>query len=144
MRTERLRHQFTQFVPSELEPGTLYVSFEYATVIHACCCGCGNKTVTPLSPAGWSLTFDGESISLNPSIGNGSFPCRSHYWITGNRVRWMASLTDEEITDARRRDRVAQAEFDGVAHTAPPEQQGPGRSPRIRRWLRILRRHQPG
>ena len=32
--------------------------------------------------------FDGRTISLNPSIGNWSYPCRSHYWIKGNRVVW--------------------------------------------------------
>jgi len=33
--------------------------------------------VTPLSPTGWSLIFDGETVSLYPSIGNWNFPCRS-------------------------------------------------------------------
>ena len=77
---------FVDYMPNSLEPGVLYISMRYATVIHLCACGCGEKVVTPLSPDGWKLTFDGEGISLSPSIGNWDFPCRSHYWIKNNRV----------------------------------------------------------
>jgi hypothetical protein len=61
--------------------GVLYVSPGYATVTHLCCCGCGAEVVTPLSPTDWKLTFDGVAISLSPSVGNWSLPCRSHYFI---------------------------------------------------------------
>ena len=73
--------EFVTFAPAALAPGVLYVSMEYATVLHACCCGCGNKVVTPLAPERWSLTYDGRHITIVPSIGNWSFPCQSHYWI---------------------------------------------------------------
>src|SRR5688572_12008813 len=85
----KLSHRFVKSVPEQLEEGVLYVSIEYATAIHRCCCGCGNEVVTPLSPKDWKLTFDGESVSLSPSIGNWSFKCRSHYWIARNRIRWV-------------------------------------------------------
>jgi Family of unknown function (DUF6527) len=84
----KLIHKFVKSVPETLEQGVLYVSVEYATAIHKCCCGCGNEVVTPLSPKDWKLTFDGETVSLYPSIGNWNFGCRSHYWITKNRVEW--------------------------------------------------------
>ena len=86
----KLTHVFVKSVPEQLEDGVIYVSIEYATAIHKCCCGCGNQVVTPLSPRDWKLTFDGETISLQPSIGNWNFKCRSHYWITRNRVEWCA------------------------------------------------------
>jgi Family of unknown function (DUF6527) len=38
--------------------------------------------------------FDGRSISLDPSIGNWGFQCRSHYWIKNNRVVWAESEND--------------------------------------------------
>ena len=84
----RLKHRFVEFVPEKLEPGTLYISMEYATASHKCCCGCGRDVVTPISPTDWQLTFDGRTVSLQPSIGNWSYPCRSHYWIKGDRVVW--------------------------------------------------------
>lgn len=77
----RMLTEFVTFAPAALAPGVLYVSMEYATVLHACCCGCGNKVVTPLAPERWSLTYDGRHITIVPSIGNWSFPCQSHYWI---------------------------------------------------------------
>jgi hypothetical protein len=70
MKRMTLTHQFGEYVPSELADGVLYISIPYRTVVHRCLCGCGNKVVTPISPAEWQLTYDGETISLTPSIGN--------------------------------------------------------------------------
>jgi hypothetical protein len=83
-----LVHEFVEYIPDELKEGTIYISTTYGTAVHKCCCGCENKVVTPLSPKDWKLIFDGETISLYPSIGNWNFPCRSHYWIRDGRVVW--------------------------------------------------------
>ena len=72
-----------------MEHGVVYVSMAYATAIHKCACGCGQQAVTPLSPEEWSLTYNGEAISLRPSIGNWGMACKSHYWIRDNRVIWI-------------------------------------------------------
>lgn len=105
MTTDRLQHTFLDSFPDQLAPGTVYVSIRYATVAHLCCCGCGSQTVTPLGPTEWKLTFDGESISLYPSIGNWSFPCRSHYWIRNNTVQWAPRWSDRKISANRNADR---------------------------------------
>ena len=84
-----LAHEFVEFIPDEVTEGTLYVCMGLATVVHKCCCGCGNEVVTPLSPSDWKLIFDGVTITLDPSIGNWAFKCRSHYRIRGSRVRWV-------------------------------------------------------
>jgi hypothetical protein len=68
-----LNHDFVEFIPDELEQGTVYVSIRFATASHLCVCGCGNKVVTPIRPTDWTLTFDGKTISLDPSIGTGVF-----------------------------------------------------------------------
>ena len=81
-----LTHEFVELIPEELKQGTLYVSIHFATASHLCCCGCGNKVVTPIRPTDWKFICDGKTISLEPSIGNWSFPCQSHYWIRNNRV----------------------------------------------------------
>ena len=106
-----VRHEFVDHIPDQLEEGIVYVCIPYATVVHACCSGCGQEVVTPLSPTDWRITFDGETISLDPSIGNWSFSCRSHYWIRNNRVRWARSWSDEEIREGRRRDRLVKDEY---------------------------------
>jgi hypothetical protein len=82
-----LKQEFVEYIPADLMDGTIYVSMTYAVAQHRCCCGCGNKVITPFSATDWKLIFDGESISLDPAIGNWSFHCQSHYWITRNRVR---------------------------------------------------------
>lgn len=85
-----MQHQFVQYIPETLELDTLYVSLEYNIALHKCACGCGVDVVTPLSPAEWALTYDGDSVSLWPSIGNWSFPCKSHYVIKQGQGRWAA------------------------------------------------------
>ncbi|GAB3855833.1 hypothetical protein GCM10029963_51210 [Micromonospora andamanensis] len=105
-RLAAVRHEFVEYIPAHLEDGVIYISIEYATVVHACCCGCGQKVVTPLHPAQWRLTFDGESISLDPSVGSWNLACSSHYWIKRNRVQWARAWSQDEIKAGRRRDRL--------------------------------------
>ena len=108
-----ITHKFVDLIPDELEPEVLYVSLDYATVTHLCFCGCGQEVVTPLSPTDWKLTFDGVSISLSPSIGNWSFPCRSHYWIRSGRILWAENWSDEEIAVGRELDKAKKDDFFG-------------------------------
>jgi len=83
---------FSRLIPDSLSDGVLYISMDYGTVIHLCACGCGEKVITPLSPTDWQLLYDGEGVTLKPSIGNYNFPCRSHYWIRNSRVVWAPTL----------------------------------------------------
>ncbi|MCE5223134.1 hypothetical protein LLG10_02945 [bacterium] len=83
---KELSVQFVEYMPDVISEGVLYVSMKYSVVIHLCVCGCSEKVVTPLSPDGWQLKYDGEAISLYPSIGNWDFPCQSHYWIRRNKI----------------------------------------------------------
>lgn len=100
-----LRPEFVEFIPDGLEPGVLYISRRYATASHLCCCGCEREVVTPLNPAKWRLTEGAGKVSLAPSIGNWSFPCRSHYWIDANRVQWAKAMAPEIIQAVQARDR---------------------------------------
>lgn len=98
MTHSHLRHEFVTSVPNELEHAVLYVSMPYATAIHLCACGCGAEVVTPISPSDWQLQYDGESVTLTPSIGNWRLPCRSHYWIRRNRIIWAGDARLGPIT----------------------------------------------
>lgn len=90
-----LRPAFVDVVPDAhlMEPDVLYVSMAYATAIHKCACGCGREAVTPLAPDEWSLTYNGDTISLSPSIGNWGMECRSHYWVQANDIIWASDET---------------------------------------------------
>lgn len=142
-RMNHIEHRFVEFIPTQLEEGVLYISREYATAVHRCCCGCGSKVVTPLSAAGWRITESTEGLSVRPSIGNWSFPCQSHYWITRNAVEWDAKWGAPRIEAARRLDAAARAEElksampDGVAR--PCTSIWDRISRRVRRALRRVR-----
>src|SRR5687768_4436762 len=106
-RLTSISHQFVRFVPDDLAEGTVYISIEYATAAHRCCCGCGREVITPLSPTDWRMTYDGRSISLDPSVGNWNFSCQSHYWIEANEVRWAPRWSRRQVEVTRGRDREA-------------------------------------
>jgi hypothetical protein len=105
-----MKHEFVDVLPEELKEGVIYVSVNYAIVVHKCACGCGSEVVTPLSSTDWKLTCDGESITLYPSIGNWNFDCKSHYWIRNNKVKWSDKWSESEIELGRVRDREHKTE----------------------------------
>lgn len=115
MRYRTLEHRFVRNVPRELESSVLYISMEYATAVHSCCCGCGERVVTPFTPTDWQITFDGESVTLNPSVGNWNQDCRSHYVIEKNQVIECGRWSDARVEAERRRDKRAKADYYGRA-----------------------------
>lgn len=116
----KIRHEFVEFIPKEREEGVLYVSIPYATAVHNCFCGCRTKVVTPISPVGWQLTYDGEAVTLWPSVGNWAFSCRSHYFIKQDSVVWADDMSEDEIAWGRLRDKAArEAHFDGRPNVVP-------------------------
>ena len=137
-RQSALEQEFVEFMPPKLAAGKLYISMEYATASHLCCCGCGERVVTPFSPTDWSMTFNGRTVSLSPSIGNWSFRCRSHYWIKGGRVEWAGNMSDEAIEAGRRADRRAKDRVFGELVSPRPTEQMPSAHGGLSSWLRGL------
>jgi len=131
------RIEFVEFIPDKLEDRVLYISTEFKTASHKCPCGCGLEVVTPLSPIRWKLIFDG-SVSLDPSIGNWSFPCRSHYWIEGNKAVWAPQWSQERISinredEASQRDRYVRSGHQKISETRKSQS-------KLRWWKRIKRK----
>jgi hypothetical protein len=148
MRRTEIKCQTVDFIPEQLQEGVLYISLRYATAAHKCCCGCGQEVITPLTPTDWSISFDGKVASLTPSIGNWSFPCRSHYWISKNKVVWAGQMSQRQIKGVRARDRaVKQRYFDSKdtqhSNTSSATQPTPTHKPQaesglldlLRRWF---------
>lgn len=113
IRYTQLTHKFVRNIPVSVEPGILYISVEYATAIHICCCGCGEEVVTPLTPTDWALTFDGDTVSIWPSIGNWSFACRSHYVIERSKVIEAGPWSENRIGYGRLQDKLAKERYFG-------------------------------
>lgn len=143
MRLTSIQPRFVEFIPRELEDGVLYISETHNIAVHKCASGCGEKVVTPLSPADWQLRKDGDLVSLHPSIGNWNYACRSHYWIRRNQVQWAATLSEREIARIQERDRadkesyIAAVNRRKAASGSPPGRTSvrpPPKSP----WARLL------
>jgi hypothetical protein len=146
MKTEQFTPKFVETFPCPMSPAVLYISVEYNSCGHLCACGCGEEVVAPLSPAQWSFTYDGATVSMRPSIGSWALPCRSHYVIDHNRVRWAKQYSDDAIALNRARDRAAldpghardpEAAPPATPHAAPGEPTGAaGPLTRFVDWLR--------
>lgn len=141
---KRLEHRFVDEIPERIEPGILYVSLQFATAVHSCCCGCGEEVVTPFTPTDWKMTFDGETISLKPSVGSWTLACRSHYVIDRSLVVEALPWTGAEVESGRRRERAAKARHydhkppSREMQTAPTPPASSPASPlitRLWRWL---------
>lgn len=90
MKIKKFKIKFVYRIPKVLEDGILYVCIDCNVIVHKCACGCGEKTVTPIDKKyGWVMKYDGETITLRPSIGNFNIQCHSHYYITENKVEWL-------------------------------------------------------
>lgn len=82
-------------IPVKKEEGILYIALDHKAAVHLCACGCKEVVVTPLDKEhGWLLsynqkTLDGKKVTLRPSIGNFNIKCKSHYYITENKVQWI-------------------------------------------------------
>lgn len=141
MKQARIVPSFVQYIPERLEPGVLYVSREYGTASHLCCCGCGEEVVTPLNPTDWSLAVERGGVTLYPSIGNWSFPCRSHYWIRNGHVEWAEPMEQWKIDRIRAFDHARKEAYFQSSNEAKKVKQGessPELSPRDAGWLERL------
>lgn len=104
MKTSLINPVFVEFIPESIEQGKLYISEQYKTAIHKCCCGCGEEVVTPLTPVDWRLIKGAKGVSLYPSIGNWNYRCQSHYFIRDNQVLWAKQFSPGQIELVQKRD----------------------------------------
>jgi len=144
IRHQTLEHRFVRNVPRELDPGVLYISMDYATAIHSCCCGCGDRVVTPFTPTDWRMTFDGESISLQPSVGNWNQKCQSHYVIQRSRVLEASPWSPSQVEAERGRDKRAKAAHYSHRRDAEPDVVSPAKSCAFSPGAQATARPSPG
>jgi hypothetical protein len=106
MKIKTLRPEYVKHVPEALSEGVLYISEEFETAGHLCCCGCGEEVFTPLNKAQWTLSKNQQTgtASLCPSIGNWKYACRSHYWIKNNVVIDAGDMSKKAIDAVTKRD----------------------------------------
>lgn len=140
MKIDAIRPEFVEFVPKVLQPGVLYISEKYRTASHLCACGCGEKVVTPLSPADWQMRVDGGAVSLHPSIGNWNYACQSHYWIRRNCIAWSGQMSKQQIARVQARDLADRAKLVEHINRQRDELRNAEAGGLVRRALRAVRR----
>lgn len=140
-RTRRFEPVFVDLMPSTLEPDVLYVSIPYLLTAHLCACGCGEKVVLPLHPQQWNLTYDGQSVSMAPSVGNVGLDCRSHYWITAGRVDWSMEINDYQARQGHARNRRDLAQADSLPQAQEDKGMGVESSWVANLWSRLTQRN---
>jgi len=99
-----MKHKFVEYMPKIIEDNILYISIEFKVAKHRCPCGCGDIIVTSIDPNRWKLTYDGETVSLSPSIGNWTHKCKSHYFIKNDSIKWARKISDDDIDSVINRD----------------------------------------
>jgi hypothetical protein len=111
MKAKLIKPRFVKFIPEDVKDDVLYISIPYGTAIHKCACGCGETVVTPIRPTDWTLIWNGEKVTLDPSIGNWSLPCKSHYLIIENKIVWATRWSRMKIEASREKDKIAKARY---------------------------------
>jgi hypothetical protein len=107
----KIKHEFVNRFPEPMENGILYVSIPFDVAGHLCFCGCGRQVITPINPTDWSLEYNGETVSLDPSIGSWNLPCQSHYFITENTIEWMPTWSKTRIKRGRKFDKYFKEKY---------------------------------
>jgi hypothetical protein len=152
MMISTIRPEYVKHFPANFELGVLYISEEFETAGHLCCCGCGEKVITPLNPAKWSIRKEGSTVTLSPSVGNWKYACQSHYLIVRNQVITARKFNASAIESVQRRDQrdmnryVRQTNAAAEGNTGnrpmlsenipPPSAQAPGLMSKLMTWLR--------
>ena len=95
MKTEEFLPIDVEVIPDTLKSGLLYISEKFGISCHLCPCGCGQAVYLPFpekeingKTRHWNMTYNLGKVTFRPSIGN-TFECRSHYYITNNKVEWV-------------------------------------------------------
>ncbi|MES2620182.1 MAG: DUF6527 family protein [Bacteroidota bacterium] len=82
---------FVELMPEFWEQNKVYISEPHSTSAHLCLCGCGQKAIMPLGGGQWWTLVKEKNgtVSFIGSVGNYSFPCKSHYIITKNVANFV-------------------------------------------------------
>lgn len=100
--TRHISELLTPWFPGDekLEDGVLYIvdsdDQKEQYVEFNCPCGCGNVVWIPYHKIwqqkeeypSWGFREQHGKVTLSPSILSSGFPCRSHYFISENRIQW--------------------------------------------------------
>ncbi len=85
-------YQAVERIPKQLSAGIVYHSEEFELAALKCACGCGHRVML-LVPDSHQVSSEGGFATIRPSIAVCDAACKSHYFITAGRVRWLPAFT---------------------------------------------------
>ncbi len=80
--------------------------------------------------------FDGKTVTLYPSIGNWNLPCRSHYFITKNKVACAPKWTDKQIARGRSQEARAREKYYAGTHSDTSAADTPSKPRRTKKKIK--------
>lgn len=142
MKVRSIKPDYVPLLPEMFEEGVLYICEEFGLTAHKCCCGCGEDVYLKLGPAKWELTKESNgNVSLDPSVGNWKYACKSHYWIMNNRVIEAGRMSARAIEGVQKQDRRDRDRHIAQLNARPGSESSNSLWQRIRMFIvRIFRR----
>src|ERR1700761_2191496 len=98
-------YQAVERIPKLLNDGVVYHNEEFQLAALLCACGCGHR-ITLLVPDSHQVSSEAGLATIRPSIAVCDAACKSHFFITGGKVRWMPAFTQAEANNVMR-DQIA-------------------------------------
>jgi len=91
-------YQAVEHIPKILRDGVVYHNEEFQLAALLCACGCGHR-ITLLVPDSHRVSSEAGLATIRPSIAVCDAPCKSHYFVTAGKVRWMPAFTRKQASD---------------------------------------------
>ena len=94
-------YQAVERIPKVLSDGVVYHNEEFQLAALLCACGCGHR-ITLLVPDSHQLSSEGGLATIRPSIAVCDAPCKSHYFVTAGKVKWLPAFTPAQASNVMR------------------------------------------
>lgn len=104
-------YQAVERIPKVLGDGIVYHNVEFQLAALLCACGCGHR-ITLLVPDSHQVSSEAGLATIRPSIAVCDAACKSHFFITAGKVRWMPSFTQAEASNVMRDQIARHASYD--------------------------------
>jgi hypothetical protein len=104
-------YQAVEQLPKVLSDGVVYHDEEFQLAALLCACGCGHR-ITLLVPDSHQVSSEGGLATIRPSIAVCDAPCKSHFFITAGKVKWLPAFTQAQASNLMRNQIARHASHD--------------------------------
>jgi hypothetical protein len=95
-------YQAVERIPKVLDDGIVYHNQEFQLAALLCACGCGHR-ITLLVPDSHQVSSERGLATIRPSIAVCDAPCKSHYFITAGKVKWLPAFSQAQASNLMRK-----------------------------------------